>query len=228
MKVFIDHIKVEAPHIYTYYLRPESPVAFQAGQHALFTFQHNNQDDWGDSRWFTISSSPSEDLLSITVKFVESQGSTYTQALRRANPSDALEMGQPQGDFILPEDQSIPLVFVAGGIGIAPYHSMFQWIKTTNQHRDIKLLYAVSDVKDIIFHDMIDELNPNARLYSEQLPPSSQSEGRKLSSEDVLNIADVEPSSRIFISGPKHMVNELYNDLLELRVTPSRIVRDAF
>lgn len=219
---------MEAPHILTYYFRPELPVSYQAGQFALFTLKHNNQDDWGDGRWFTISSSPNEDLLSITVKFVAKEGSTYTEALRRITTNDTLEMSQPQGEFILPEDHSIPLIFIAGGIGIAPYRSMVRWIKMTNQNRDIRLLYAVSDEKDIIFEDMIKELGSRVTLYNEHLPTSTQCVGRKMSAEDVYNLAGKIPTAKVFISGPNNMVNGLYDELRALNIHSDRIVRDAF
>lgn len=228
MKVFIDHIEQEAPHILTFYLRPEDVVSYAAGQFVRLTIDHPNPDDRGIWRWFTLSSSPTDELLSITVKFVARNGSTFTDILRRASQGDEFEIGKPRGNFVLPEDTAIPLVFVAGGIGITPFRSMYRWLEVTGQKRKINLLYGVNEEQDIVFHSMLSNLGSNAIVSVNH--SSDVWKGRRglLTAEMILEVTQQWRESRIFISGPEMMVESLKEGLIEQGVNQASLALDAF
>ena len=58
------------------------------------------------------------------------------------------------GDFVLPKDTSIPIVLVAGGIGLTPYHSMVKWLTDIGEKRQIQILLAFNEAHDFIFEDL--------------------------------------------------------------------------
>src|ERR1700722_16878985 len=143
MQVFFDHSAPEADNIKTFYFRPEKPVHYTAGQFIELTIPHKNPDKRGIKHWFTLSSPPTDELLSITTKFAGDQSSSFKKALFKLKPGTELRMADPMGDFVLPKLIQTPLIFVAGGIGITPFHSMLSWLAATGEVRPIKLLYAV-------------------------------------------------------------------------------------
>ena len=55
------------------------------------------------------------------------------------------------GDFVLPKDTTLPLVFVAGGIGVTPIRSMVKWLTDTDQKRTIHVIYAARSLPEIAF-----------------------------------------------------------------------------
>ncbi len=63
MKVHFDHTTKEAENISTFYFKPEKPVDYTSGQFTRLNLPHDNPDDRGAKRWFTLSSSPTEPLL---------------------------------------------------------------------------------------------------------------------------------------------------------------------
>lgn len=62
MQVVFDHSKDEAANITTFFFRPEKPVQYTAGQFIELTIPHENPDDRGQKRWFTLSSSPTDEV----------------------------------------------------------------------------------------------------------------------------------------------------------------------
>src|SRR5690349_12906121 len=123
MNVIFDHAEDTADHIKTFWFKPEKPVKYTAGQFTEIYLPHDNADNRGQRRWFTVSSSPTDPMVSITTKFATEHGSTFKQTLAALKPGTPLKLADPMGDFVLPKDPSIPLIFVAGGIGVTPMHS---------------------------------------------------------------------------------------------------------
>jgi ferredoxin-NADP reductase len=46
------------------------------------------------------------------------------------------------GDFTLPSQLNKPLVFIAGGIGIAPFRAMIKQVREEKKQVDITLIYV--------------------------------------------------------------------------------------
>jgi ferredoxin-NADP reductase/Na+-translocating ferredoxin:NAD+ oxidoreductase RnfD subunit len=134
----------------------EQPLDYLPGQYMEFTLPHTKIDDRGARRYFTLSSSPTEDHLKIGVKFYD-DGSTYKSALLDIDQNSRIVASQLAGDFILPKDTNKKLVFVAGGIGITPYRSMLKYLVDTKEKRDIILLYSARTEEEIAYRDIFDE-----------------------------------------------------------------------
>lgn len=224
MNIILHRIKKEAYQIYTYYFMPDEHVSYDAGQFALFTVPHQDMDDWGDRRWFTLSSAPTEEFVSITVKFVASNGSTFTEALRNASPGDKMQMDAPQGNFVLPEDNTVPLIFVAVGIGIAPYYSMFKWLQANHQERDISLFYMVKTEQDLIFEDMLKAIGDSAKVIIKRPSDSMKRLEGVITSSMIHDHASSLGDSLVYLSGPPTIVSELHQQLADLGIRESQIV----
>ena len=149
MKVTFDHARDEASNIKTFLFKPDKKMHYTAGQFAEWTLKHNKPDNRGHKRWFTISTSPNEALVGFTTKLAGDRRSSFKSHLLNLQPGDQIEMSQPMGDFVLPKLIQTPLVFVAGGIGITPFHSILKWLSETKEERDVKMIYGVKNENEI-------------------------------------------------------------------------------
>jgi glycine betaine catabolism B len=152
----VKYVKSEpvAKNIISFYFEPEKRPQHIAGQFIELKIPHEGKDKRGDKRWFTLSSSPEDKYLSITTKFTDakaSQNSSFKNELLKLKPGTELYMAAPMGDFVLPKNSEIPLLFVAGGIGVTPFHSIIKYISDTGEKRNITLLYAARSGKEIAF-----------------------------------------------------------------------------
>ena len=217
-----------AHNIKTFWFKPEQPVRYQAGQFTEIYLPHDNPDGRGIKRWFTLSSSPTEELLSITTKFASHQGSSFKQCLAQLKPGTLLRLADPMGDFVLPRDKTIPLVFVAGGMGVTPMRSMVKWLLDNGEKRQIHLIYAVTEEDELAFVPLFTEyglqLTPVVKI-----PQSGYSgETGSLSTDRISQLAPDDDRYRLYLSGPEPMVETFYKDLKAKGFTEDRLVTDYF
>ncbi len=218
MKVLFDHSEEIAGSIRTFWFRPEKPVRYTAGQFIELRIPHDHKDNRGDKRWFTLSSSPIDELLSITTKFAAENGSSFKQALASLEAGTELNMASPMGDFVLPKDGSIPLTFVAGGIGCTPYHSMVKYLKDSSEFRTITVIYAANSQDDIAFIETFRDLGKHfVRVV-----------GERLSADKILELSGNREDQYIYLSGPEPMVEALDKDLKSQGFNKKYIRTDFF
>src|SRR5689334_9369093 len=98
MKVALSHTVQEAPDITSFYFIPEHPLRYVAGQFIELMLPHNNPDERGIKHWFTLSSAPGHEQVSITTRHAE-KPSTFKQTLWKLKPGDTVVMSEPMGDF---------------------------------------------------------------------------------------------------------------------------------
>lgn len=228
MKIIFDHSEDNTPTVSTFFFVPERPVSYTAGQFIELTVPHMLADKRGTKRWFTLSSSPTDDKISITTKFAVKDGSSYKQALRNLTAGDNLTISDPMGDFVLPKLVQTPLVFVAGGIGITPFLSIFQWLKATGEKRPIKFLEAVTNEDEIGFVDILDDIKQHATILVSQPSAAWGGERGRLSTEMILGLEQPTADTLIYISGPESLVETLTKDLLATGLKKHQVIGDYF
>lgn len=228
MKATLDHSIEEAGNIRTFFFKPESPLRFTAGQFTELVVPHIEPDDRGQKRWFTISSSPTDELISITTKFAGDKSSSFKKALFALPSGSEVTLAEAMGDFVLPKFVQTPLVFVAGGIGITPVHSILESLATSEEERPIQLLYGVKNEDEIIFQDTFDKAGVHATIVVGDPDPSWGGERGRITAELITGLSDIQSDSLIYVSGPEAMVQDLKRDLQQSGVKPSQIVVDEF
>jgi ferredoxin-NADP reductase len=168
----------------------------------------------------TITTEPSDPLIGITTRFSDLPRSSYKQALLTLEPNAAVGLSDAMGDLVLPLDSTMPLVFVAGGVGIASYVSMVRFLLHRRDARSVTLLYSVRGVKDIVFQDLFDKYAPIGTLEKTLFTTDNKVDGlgwngtiskSRLTAADIANAAGAD--AQIYISGSQTMVEHLRSEL---------------
>jgi len=222
------HTENISKNIISFWFEPEHPLKHIAGQYIELTLQHHNHDDRGVRRWFTVSSSPTDSpLMSITTKF-SSPGSTFKQSLHSLHINNSVNISEPMGDFVLPKDNNVPLIFIAGGIGITPFHSIVQYLYDTKQVRDITFLYSVNNEHEMVFQDLFEKYGMSRTIILSQ--PTGQWTGQtgQLTGERVLELTKPTDNHLLYISGPEPMVEGLTDSLEKLGINKAQLIGDFF
>ncbi len=211
---------------------PEHPVNFVPGQYMQFLLPQKKADNRGTRRYFSIASSPTEKNIIIATKLPE-EPSTFKQELQNLNRDQIMLAFSLDGDFVLPKNEKIPLVFIAGGIGITPFRSMIKYLIDNNQKRDIVLFYSNKDFDEVGFTELLDEAEEKIGLKTVYVltgkKPANWT-GRtgflnsKIISEDVSNY-----ENRLFyLSGPDPMVRAYEKMLKDMGINRNQIMTDYF
>lgn len=228
MQIKLDHTEVVAKNIQTFWFEPEKPVGYVAGQFIEMYLPHDNADARGQKHWFTLSSSPTEKLISVTTKHATDRVSTFKQHLFGLEPGAIITVSEPMGDFVLPKDTALPLVFVAGGIGITPMRSMVKWLLDSGEKRPIRLVYGVKTSEEAAFVGLFEAYG--AKMDTVVSEPSLGWSGRTghLSSQLILELAGSSSEQLVYVSGPEPMTEALEAGLLASGVGKEKLVLDFF
>lgn len=121
-------------------MRPQNQLDYQPGQYIDVRIDVPH-DARGQNRTFTLTSLPKVDLLTFAVK-IPAEHTPYKATLATLQPGDILSVSQAMGDLVLPRDRTRPLVFVAGGLGVASFISMLKQLTDNHETRNVTLHYA--------------------------------------------------------------------------------------
>lgn len=224
MQVTLEYIEDLSPEIKTFWFKKPTGFNYIAGQFIELYLPHK-ADSRGQKRWFTLSSAPTSNLISITTKIIP-KSSSFKKILASLNPGDEITMSDTMGDFVLPRKKDTPLVFIAGGIGITPFHSILTELTNKGEKRNISLIYAAKNQQDLVF---IEELSKNSKLLPLLSNPPKNWSGLSgtLTAERILHIAEINDSTKVYLSGPEKMVESITKDLKE-HLNPEQIITDYF
>jgi NAD(P)H-flavin reductase len=98
---FTKKVKIAKDLYVIIFDRKKVPFTFLPGQYIQMTLPHENVDERGSSRYFTIASSPTEkDVLMITSR---KGRSSFKKALFGLKAGDRVQFFGPMGVFVLPD-----------------------------------------------------------------------------------------------------------------------------
>jgi ferredoxin-NADP reductase len=153
-----------APDILHLEFTLSEPINFRAGQFFPLTILNPPAtDDRGNRRMFGFVNSPTQNKI---VSLLTHTGtSSFKKFLCDASLDTEVEIGNPGGEMTLPENASLPLVFITSDIGIAPYISIFRYIHDQSLSHYITLI----NLPPIVLENDLNtytKTNPNFKLLT--------------------------------------------------------------
>lgn len=207
---------------------------FLPGQYNRVTLPITATDGRGNSRFFTVSSSPLEkDYLTITTK----QGpSDFKKALFNLTQNEKMKFLGPMGGFVLHDEDMFDRVFLAGGIGITPFHSMITYSAAKNLQIPLVLFVSFSVPEEIVFYEELTTIakeHSNIKIiYTITRPQESQQKWFGVTgriSEDLLKryVSDITKPT-YYIVGPPPMVEGTEKLLEQMGIAPEKVKVEQF
>ena len=149
-----------SPYATEFRFEPSRPLRFEAGQYLELHLPHK-ADIRGMRRTFTIASAPelaaAEAVPRVAIGMRTPEGgSSFKAALAALEPGTRIAATQVAGDFLLPRDASIPLVMVAGGIGVTPFASQLASLGARGEHRDVVVIVVSSKPGEVLYRDKLE------------------------------------------------------------------------
>ncbi len=213
--------------------KTRNKIRYLAGQYMEWILPHKKTDDRGNRRYFSFASSPTENSVSILVRFPDNP-SSYKKALMNLQRGDKITATELAGDFILPSSVSKnSLVFIAGGVGIAPFISMIKYIIDKRIKTNITLIYSNKSQGDILFKDILKkaEYYGVKTIYTLTNPNENYGwygEKGYIDQDLIKKHVPSYNSSMFYIAGAPIMVDNIHNNLIKMGVSPKQIKEDFF
>lgn len=221
---------------YTFFFkRTQDAPDFTAGQYYEMKLDIKNPDERGDSRVFTISSSPTDrEFISITTRIIQS---SFKLRLNELKEEEIVEFGGPWDDLNFEETDTSPHVFIAGGIGVTPFHSIVKYVTDKNLKTPMILFVSWKNRDEVIFDDFFRSINNQVENFS-YVPTLTDDEGlvplrwtsevgridRIMLEKYVYDIT----GSKYYFAGPQAMVKALKQTVKDLGVPDNRLISEDF
>ncbi|MGE5041987.1 MAG: FAD-dependent oxidoreductase [Candidatus Levyibacteriota bacterium] len=216
---------------WNFHFKKPDGFVYQAGQYIEMRLDIPNPDDRGISRYFTLSSSPTEDHLMVTTRILKS---SFKLKLGSLDVEQEVKIKGPWGDFVLPEDNSKNLVFIAGGIGMTPFRSMIRYAADSGIKNNIKLLVSYKTPDQILYKEELEGIvknNPQIKI----IPTITQPEGTgwkgemgRIDEKYIEKHIDNLGNSVYYVAGPDPMVEAMQKLLQGMGIRDGQILSDGF
>ncbi|HBQ50400.1 hypothetical protein A3B42_02795 [Candidatus Daviesbacteria bacterium RIFCSPLOWO2_01_FULL_38_10] len=195
------------------------PFTFKPGQYTSVRIANS-------TKHFSIVNSPDEKgIISIATRLRDSD---FKNSLQKLAIGAQIELGPISGSFILPQDISKPLVFIAGGIGITPYISMLRYVTEQKLPYKITLLYSNRDQNSSAYLQELKNI-PNLKLILTMTEDQAWTgEKRKIDAGFIKEYFPALNENLYFVVGPPVMVEAVQKALLKAGVDISNINIENF
>ena len=215
----------------------ERPTGFEftAGQFVIMVLPNPpHTDAEGNRRVFSIASPPQDTRrLVITTRMT---GTAFKRSLAEVPLGTPVDLSGPAGTFGLHADASLPVVFIAGGIGITPFRSILHDAVSRHLPHRITLIYSNRTPAGTAFHDEFVRL---AQTHSNltYVPTMTQADKaaqpwdgeRRPVTADFLrsHIAEI-PTAMFYLAGPPGLVAGVTKTLSDAGADPARVHCEEF
>lgn len=211
LAVTIAKTRQEAPDIMTLYFK--RPFDFVAGQYITVYFDDTSTPE---GKAYSLSSRPSDELASITVKDV---GGPFSSRLCKLRAGDSLSISHAYGHFN-PQTKS-PLVGIAAGVGLSPVWSII----ASNDHARHQLHYGNRTDQHIAFVNELHQLESRVAHYISRQVDTAYNRGR-MQIEHI--VSGAETDAHYLICGSIDFVRDVFARLESCGIARSNISTEIF
>ncbi len=223
--------KKEAEGVITLKFKPKraGKISFIPGQFIII-YLKNGLGSKGKP--YTISSIPDDEFLSITVKKV----GEFSTALHNLMTGTSVAIEGPMGRFF-PEEKNGELVFIAAGIGIAPFFSIIRNYAKRRllRNKKIHLFYSNKTKKDIAFFDELNRIsdkNKDPRIFyyltRQKIKDSRIKEFKRIDVKSIKNKLGHLENKDYFICGSMDFVSDIRRIILGEGIGRHNIHTESF
>ncbi|MCL5874661.1 MAG: FAD-binding oxidoreductase [Candidatus Thermoplasmatota archaeon] len=218
----------DSPRIASFKLRPKdgSKFSFVPG---MFSSLFLNPDD-KLFRSYSIASSPTDDQMEFMIELINGR---FTSQLANLKVGDEIFVSEPRGAFLYEPTDAHSDLFLAAGIGIAPFFSMLRYLKGKEMKRDVYLFYSVKHKDDIVNPSELEgfkELGLNI-IYTVTRDPENalwKGERGRINTQMIQNHVSDYVSRTVYLCGGIKFVKDIVTELKDRGVKDEDIKRDIW
>jgi ferredoxin-NADP reductase len=206
-------------------------VEFTAGQYFWVELPDRGyEDEKGLRRHISVATAPTDrGVLGLATRL---RDSAFKKTLAELEVGDEVDVEDPKGSFLLPEDTDVDYVFIAGGIGITVFRSMLRYIAATGLPYRVTLIYSNRDRASTAFFDELPALEqriPGLRVVLTMTDdPEWDGETRRVDESFLRDhLGDDLAPYTYLIAGPPGLA-ESAGELLKSLVPEEQVVVDKF
>jgi len=215
-KATIKSVKQETPDVKTFQLEPCN-FEYMPGQFLELSILGIGEAP------ISITSSATRKILEISVKLM----GQVTGALHELEAGDSVWIRGAYGNgFPLERFEGKEIVFVGGGIGLAPLRSLINYLIDKKNFKKIYILYGARTPDDLVFKDEFEVWNKekNVCVHVTVDKGTDDWKGNVGVVGALLKKIDIAPDAVSVVCGPPIMIHFVVKDLKSLGFSDDRII----
>jgi Na+-transporting NADH:ubiquinone oxidoreductase subunit F len=184
-------------------------------------------------RAYSISSDPADKgAIELVIRLVPG-GICTTYCFNYLKEGDEMKINGPYGDFRL-ADTEAPIIFIAGGSGMAPIKCMLHHMKNTGNRRKATYYFGANKVKELFYMDLMRQFESELADFRFVPVVAAPEEGEAWAGETGLVTQAVQkdlknaPECEAYLCGSPGMIDAAVKVLIELGVSEKNIFYDKF
>ncbi len=201
--------KVKLSHdTFEFYFKRESFFLYKPGQYISLHLKEKTITLPTYS--FTISSSPSEKKY-ITITTKVNNKSPFKNRLFKLSANEKISYKGPFGEFTLDTNAANQL-FLAGGIGVTPFHSMITYAANKKLSNNLYLFVSFTESNEVVYFDVLQNIakrHSNIKIIytitNQSEDKSWDGERGRITTNLINKYLDVKQIDKIMIVGPLKM-----------------------
>ena len=189
-----------------------------------------HDDEKGLRRHISLATSPTErGVVGLATRL---RDTAFKRTLRELEVGDEVQVEEPKGSFLLPEDTAEEYVFVAGGIGITVFRSMLRFIADESLPYRVTLVYSNRDSESSAFLDELEELEERIDglrvILTMTDEPGWAGETRQLDANVLGELVGGLDGKIFLVAGPPPMAEAVAGSLTDAGLPEDRVLADKF
>ncbi len=231
LQLKVEAIKWELTDTATFFFSELSgkKINYKAGQFITLVFNHHDEEI---RRSYSLSSSPDEELLSITVKRIEN-GEISRFLLTKIKHDDILNAVEPAGKFVINDFKNRKDIFLfAAGSGIVPVFSQLKYVLKRDGTSRFTLIYSNQNDRSVLFKDELSQLSIK---YPERfnIIHLLSTEGKRLNNQTVEKLVNKNvrfelSKAEFYTCGPFAYMRMIRLTLLFMGLEPGQVRKENF
>ncbi len=207
-------------------------VDYRPGQYFWVTLiDPPYEDEKGPRRHISAVTSPTDrGVLGLCTRL---RGSAFKRSLAELAIGAEVDVEEPKGAFVLPDETDVPYAFIAGGIGITVFRSMLRYIAARRLPYRVTLIYSNRDRSSAAFLDELFDLEGQdgwLRVVPTMTQdPTWEGETRRIGPELLRDhLGDDLGAYRYLLAGPPGMVEGVTEQLRAAGIPDDRVDPERF
>lgn len=218
-----------AKNTFEFHFKKPKTFNFKPGQYLKVRLDIKNPDERGSSRYFTVSSSPNKSYLTITTRVIQS---SFKKSLVSLRKGDKMHAFGPLGYFDFNVNSGKSKIFLAGGMGATPYHSILTTIFNKRLKFDIALIVSASFKDELVYFEefkRIEKENQRIKVVStltkEKVPGF---EHVRINKSLIVKHVPEYKKAEFFVVGPEAFEAAMLALLRQMRIAKENIFSENF
>lgn len=206
-------------------------ISFSPGQYVTISIPHPKHEDYQmNERIFSLVNSPTQnDIAKILFRY---RDSGFKNNLLEMEIGGEVQIAQPMGLFELPQDESVPVVFLATGVGIAPFISKLSFLREQKSQRHIWLFFSNYSPETAPYLNFLTEINKdlaNLKIFLIMTRDKNWlGEKERITVKMIKKYFPEFARANFFLAGLPEFVDDLVKQLLQAGVSKEKLLQESF